>query len=305
MSGPGFTSQVEPAYFHVRTEPRPYRPQGDLLFGVLALGLTTRTPVHVGTGAPRIVPLEGGGDVVVSGMTETPTGSRAGKDGEGPAEPRAVVPGSSVKGAVRAVFEALTSSCAVTTSSCGGKKGAKDGLCAACQTFGAQGLRGRVGFDEVVFPVPPVEVVRFPQRYGGRARDTKLRRFYKPKPERSEASDMEAVLCVEAGVEARLRVRIAGIDRPSAGALVAALGLVEGTMPYLRLGGGKNRGLGIVDVRFKEGWVGSDATAPVLGKTKPLASEDLASWVQEARQVFTPGFDEVLADLRQGYEEGL
>lgn len=288
---------VIPAYFTIKADARkPYSPDRRVWFGSITFTLRTVSAVHVGTGAPRIVEatLEDGSieATIAAAMTTTPV------------EGHAVIPGSSMKGAVRAVFEVLTSSCAATDPACGD--------CAACKTFGAPGQRGRAGFDDVVFRTEPLDLVDSPQRYQGKAGDEPVRRFYGPTPEQSAARAIEQLLCVAdeerndettAPAEAPVHLVVRGVDEPCLGAIVASLGAAPDTLPHFRVGGGKNRGLGIVEIVPSSLRLAPDPLSVLTTEPRPADPAALTRWVEQARQRFS-AFDRVLGELRDGYRSG-
>jgi hypothetical protein len=244
--------------------------------------------VHIGSGTPELLEVEssdgrGTENIVVAAMTTNPS------DG------RAVIPGSSMKGAVRAVFEVLTSSCAATDRACS--------KCAACQTFGAPGLRGRAGFDDVVFERPPEDVIDSPQRYGGTSRDRQRRRFYLPTPEQSQARAVEYLQCAANDLEAAVRLTVRGVDQACLGAILASLGAAPDTLPYLRVGGGKNRALGIVTLTARSLRLAPNPVAVLSTQPRSADAAELTGWVQEARRRFGE-FDRVLGELRDHYNQG-
>ncbi len=278
---------VEPAYFTIpASDQRPYTPAPDRWFGECAFTVTTTSPMHVGSGAARVVEVSDGTTSfsdVVAAMIEHPVNGHA------------VVPGSSVKGAVRAVFEALTDSCMVTSRACG--------KCAACRTFGSPGQRGVVGFDDVVFECKADEAVPIKQRYEGRWSGSEVRRFYRPDPERFQAASEETLLCVGAGQQAELWTPVRGVDDGALGALLVALAAAPGTLPHLRIGGGKNRGLGIVEVTPKQFRLARSPLAVSGTHPSPPDPSFLTGLIDAARERFA-SFDRVLGELRDHYGGG-
>jgi CRISPR/Cas system CSM-associated protein Csm3 (group 7 of RAMP superfamily) len=238
---------ARPAYFTVELlEPdqRPAPAREDGIRGLLSLTLTCRTPLHVGTGSPYLVEdvprrLVGGMATVSAGSAKVP-----------------FIPGSSVKGAVRAVVEAITPSCervSVPGRDGRGCQGA-DGLCPACQVFGAPGWRATVGFGDLVRVGSggDLQPIRIAQRYSSRNAPRRGRRLYRPEPEDPLPAKEEELAVVPAGTRFRGAIYLDGIDETGLGLIFLALGVPPKGLPYLRLGAGKNRGLGIVeaDVRF-------------------------------------------------------
>jgi hypothetical protein len=124
-----------------------------LLSGTLELTLHTLTPVHVGLGYS---------DFVTAGNQEYLAALQASKPirEEGTTRRRYLIPGSSIKGAVRSIVEAITRSCIRITQGrhrpyipqgYGGCMSVND-LCIACRLFGAQDYQGHVSFEDAVAP---------------------------------------------------------------------------------------------------------------------------------------------------------
>ncbi|MFN7161679.1 MAG: RAMP superfamily CRISPR-associated protein, partial [Fimbriimonadales bacterium] len=129
------------------------RIQCDLLSGTLELTMQTLTPVHVGSGYT---------DFVKAGNQEYLAALQASKrvrDNKTPRR-RYLIPGSSTKGAVRSIVEAITASCVRIVQDKyrrflpSAYRGCSqvDGLCLACRLFGAQDYQGHVSFEDAVAP---------------------------------------------------------------------------------------------------------------------------------------------------------
>lgn len=149
-----------------REAPRPHdHPSPKRGSGRITLELETLTPVHVFQGQYR--PADGGRDLIACHA----------RRGEVP-----VIPGSSLKGVVRSIAEAVSYSCApqlpakalqaalpgTNNRRCSGE----DGLCITCRIFGfsagARSYRGQVSFGEFRPAAPGaarLEVVNLPPLY--------------------------------------------------------------------------------------------------------------------------------------------
>lgn len=248
----------EPAYFTLpvllveRGRPAP-REAG--LRGRLTVRVTCRTELHIGSGT-RWVHEANGARRLVGGVVGL-------RDASGRVVP--IVPGTSWKGAVRAVAEALTPSCErVVVREAGAPSRCRppDALCPACQIFGAPGWRATLGFGDLA----PADGWRLaprlvPQRYSHRDAPRRGRRLYRRQPEEPLPDQHEELLVVPSGAAFQGALYLDGVHRAGLGLVLLALGAVPQGLPYLRLGGGKNRGLGIVDVtiiagRVYESWQG-------------------------------------------------
>lgn len=165
-----------------------------------------------------------------------------------------VIPGSSIKGAVRQVYEIFTPSCRLDPAC-----SVQHGVCPACSLFGAAGLAGRVAFGEAEPAVaaggrPPlpiaekVPVARLPRI----AREGTVR-FYDSRPMKTREGDDAP--CVEwtwavAGTF-RSSLRLWNASRREIGLLLVALG-VGARGPSLRVGGKKFHGLGAARIAVEK-----------------------------------------------------
>lgn len=176
------------------------------------------SPVHAGTGYFEVVgqrlvrlPVECGG--------------------------RPVVPGSSIKGACRQVYELLTDSDAPTDG-----HGATPS--AAGALFGTLGQQGRLGFDDAVADQSArLTEVRLSTPYA--PRNASGRRFYalpntSPAPERSVAG-----LALPIGAQLTFHLRLRNVTEAEIGGVLCSLGVGAFVM---RLGGGKHDGYGCVRI---------------------------------------------------------
>lgn len=252
-----------PAYFLLTLldpEPTvvPTREHG--LWGRIELEVECLTDIHVGGTAPVVVELDGQ-SALVQGMTRVPTES-----GRTP-----VIPGSSVKGAVRAIVEAITPSCDRLSRDRNAACERPPSLCPACGAFGAPGWRATVAFSDLV-PVEPVELIarRIAQRYSHAKAPRKGRRLYGLQPEEPLSSDVEALECLPAGSRLRGAVRFEGASDEAAGAVTLALGLPPHGLPLLRVGAGKNRGLAQAKASLLSGVVSADWAAAARGQYESL-----------------------------------
>lgn len=166
-----------------------------------------------------------------------------------------VLPGSSLKGAVRQVYELLTPSCGlVRRQSCQVKaKEPVPHICPACSLFGAAGLGGRLAFGEAV-PVSgrwaaakaPLTV---PLAWPPRQEVLGTVKVYDQEP----ATPREVRVPVRTGLtwavwgDFRCRVRVVNAADEELGLLFASLG-VGAASPMLRVGGKKYHGFGAADI---------------------------------------------------------
>jgi len=185
-----------------------------------------------------------------------------------------VIPATSIKGAIRAIFEAIANSCvsqrhhrerppSTAHMACGlvrkGKE-EKAQLCPACRVFGTTGYRGRVHFSDAV-PVSDVhtETVKIADLWPPR-QVRKARKFYQSKAFQKQdlrpRKNTRFPEVVPKGSRFQTALYFENLDDAEMGALMRALGLdlhssKPDTVVYafpLKLGGAKPRCLG--SVRF-------------------------------------------------------
>jgi hypothetical protein len=188
-----------------------------------------------------------------------------------------VLPGSSLKGAVRQVYELLTASCRlVRREACRVKpKDHEPRVCPACSLFGAAGLGGRLGFGEAE-PVSGAQqgprIVKTPVAWQPRRWEEGTVRVYDRQKavgeDRAPAREVEPTWAVAGRFRSRLR--LVNASGEELGLLFASLGL-GAPSPSIRLGGKKYHGLGAVDVLLERS-VRSHPTREVL------EGPDLSAW---------------------------
>jgi CRISPR/Cas system CSM-associated protein Csm3 (group 7 of RAMP superfamily) len=282
---------------------RPYREKGAgqdkldarLLSGTLELTLRTLTPVHVGLGYS---------DFVTAGNQEYLAALQASKPvREADAvRRRYLIPGSSLKGAVRSIVEAITRSCIRITQGkhrpyipqgYGGCMSVDD-LCIACRLFGAQDYQGHVSFEDAVAPKGSLVLLGTPLLWtparGGRGlppryleRDrAKGRKFYR---HARPPSGVDPRACIKSGAELPLRIHFLNLSEAELGVLLTALGQHPDHRFPIKLGGGKPVGLGSVQVipqriNLLQGADALKATGR-LGQAKTLAGDDLNDFLTQ------------------------
>lgn len=253
----------------------------------LELEVECATNVHVGSGVPQRVEIEGA-ETLLQGFASLP----------GPARPVPVVPDSSMKGAVRAIVEAITPSCERTGQ--GACRGTEE-LCPACVLFGAPGWRGLVSFSDLR-PVGPKVLVRaqlIAQRYSHPNAPARGRRLYRRAPEQPQPREKEGLIVLAQGSRLSGEVRFAGADEPQVGLVCLALGLPPEGLPFLRLGGGKNRGLGVVTVALTAARIGQLGRG---GTSFTVAPPDFVAGCEDAALRRWPVAKERLARIRREYQ---
>lgn len=214
-----------------------------LLNGTIEGVITALSPVHVGSGQ---IELTGRRDVsLVKGHVRS--------DG------RPVIPGSSLKGAIRSIVEAISPSCLRVTrarpdqqpesaQACRDERN----LCVACRMFGAMSYQGQVRFSDAVQRENHTEIHKVPPLYAPRSRERlyyergqiKGRKFYQHGEPATGNVPIEA--CPE-GSHFDFGVQFDNLTPAELGLLLIALG--QGT-PKLRskLGGSKPACLGSIEI---------------------------------------------------------
>lgn len=233
--------------------------RANLYSGVLQLTLRTLTPVHVGMGYS---------DFVKASNQEYLAALQASKPvREGNTVRRQyLIPGSSIKGAVRSIVEAITRSCVRVTKPAHHSHLPKeyrgctrvDALCTACRLFGAQDYQGHLRFEDAIAPegtLVPLRVPllwepargkhRLPPRYLSQDGMAKGRKFYF---HARYATSNDPRTCIKSSAELPLRIHFQNLSKADLGVLLTALG-VHPEHPFpIKLGGGKPVGLGSVEV---------------------------------------------------------
>ena len=178
----------------------------------------------------------------------------------------AIIPGASLKGAIRSVVEAISQSCVCKTDKdtsqeipedfveCERRQRERANLCVACCMFGAMGFQGNVAIQDapqisgkIVTKFVPELHSREPDEIG--TRDTPMRKFYK---HGAVASGDTAVEVCEAGSKFRFVVRIDNLTQAEWGLLFTALGHHPCHPFKLKIGGAKPVCFGSTDFQIKK-----------------------------------------------------
>lgn len=176
------------------------------------------------------------------------------------AEGHPVLPGSSIKGSVRQVYELLTPSCGFEHRSCRSRpRDVAPQVCPACSLFGAAGLAGRLAFGEARPEGNDwrqhLRVTQTPAGWGKQRAPQGTMRIYDQK--KAVNQDGTSRLAEErtwsvAG-DFLSTFRLVNASTRELGLLFASLGFAdEKVSPMLRLGGKKYHGLGAVNVEIVE-----------------------------------------------------
>jgi CRISPR/Cas system CSM-associated protein Csm3 (group 7 of RAMP superfamily) len=240
----------------------------DLVSGEIEADLVAFQPIHVGTG-----------DLAIPanlGVADCPYSMVKAFFRTGPQDGRAI-PATSLKGAVRVVVEAITASCINKAKTRGrdslrvergeiecqydASKG-RTRLCIACRMFGAMGYQGQVGFEDAPQIKGDNAVVTIPPQWPPKPRASRRKFYYHSS---SKGGQWPLEVCP---VDSRfmLHVHFVNLTDAEVGLLLVALGepAGEGRRLCLKMGGGKNAGLGSLRVEGLQLRVWKDPKAAYL-----------------------------------------
>ncbi len=280
----------------------------DRLSGWLELELVTLRPVQVASGLTDFVTTGPGQERLALREVSVPK-----QDPRDPTRQKRTVllPGSSLKGAVRSLVEALSASCIPVVNPrvrpflprrlgrCTDPKQ----LCPACRLFGAQDYQGQVGFADAEVPQGSLQFLgtpllwaparsrgrELPQRYL-QGREAVGRKFYQH-GQIAQGPDPRVV--VKPNVTMPVRVFVENLSPGELGLLLAALGQHPQHPFPLKVGAGKPVGMGSIEVRLKAVVLLADRAGLERGGRLGRASRRLEgaslsrqvqAWVQAAEQ---------------------
>ncbi|NPV30708.1 MAG: hypothetical protein HPY58_13905 [Firmicutes bacterium] len=267
-----------------------------LLSGVIMGELVALTPVHVASGS---IELTGSGRIPLVKAHFRIGGKIA-------------IPGSSLKGAVRSVVEAITRSCVRVQSRtlrdriprefepC--KSNDENALlCPACRLFGAMGYQGQVRFVDALLIQGKLTTILTPSLFAPRTHARVYydrsgtvigRKFYfHGQPAKG---NVPLEVC-EAGSRFRLRVDFTNLTGPELGVLLTALG--QGNPPFvLKLGGAKPACCGSIEVRI-ESVETRDIASDALAFDSSVSKADRNDLVAEAKSLLVSPNLERLHDI--------
>jgi CRISPR/Cas system CSM-associated protein Csm3 (group 7 of RAMP superfamily) len=264
--------------------------------GTLRLLLKVKTALHVSTGITAM-----GSDVAsrVPLIKTMPQGQNN----------QLVIQGSSLKGCVRAIYEAITNSTlAVVTPIRKMPKGykmpkdrrpceQKEELCPASQVFGALDWQGLVHFTDARCTAKSSVTGFMPSLYRPRPDERKAyfdssgnaagRKFYHHAREAIDGGN-RGIPVQQAGTEYvfETSVQFLNLSQAQLGTLLVSLGQDTANPMALKLGGGKPVGLGTVQVSVSEAEVTQDVSDRysqyAVPEAEKLTGDRLAEFVQSA-----------------------
>lgn len=158
-----------------------------------------------------------------------------------------IIPGSSLKGFIRSYTEALSPSCF-------GGECQEGRLCPCCGIFGAKDYMGRVSFlDAQPSGEYSTEIVEIKIRWGRSNRDRGGRRlYYHGDVWEAEKDTGERVEVVPSETQFHFNLLFKNLAEWELGLLILAMGISPKYRFDLKMGGGKNRGLGSIRFELSE-----------------------------------------------------
>lgn len=298
------------------------RARAGLLTGWVELALFTRSPIQVATGITDFVRITEQREQLALMQFAI---DRVDKDDPNLIETQVMLPGSSIKGAVRSLVEAISPSCMLIVGSltrmarprhlipCKGEK-----LCPACRMFGTQDYQGQVSFADAEVPQGNLSLIGTPLLWSparsegrglppsymiqGQARGRKVYEH------RLVASGPDPRLVIRDGTAIPIRIDFTNLSEAEIGLLLASLGQHPQHRFPIKLGAGKPIGMGSVDVRIttiilaqttneirRAGRLGKAKTQELTGSN---LIEAVAKWTsQAAAEKLTPQLAEVVKTL--------
>ena len=183
-----------------------------------------------------------------------------------------VIPGSSLKGAIRSVVEAISASCVSKVSSQVRRAiprwfaecRQKDNLCVACRMFGAMGFQGNIAIQDAPKTEGNIVTKHVPELYApGRGqrnmREVPGRKFYMHGKEATGNTPVEAC---EKDTQFRFVMQVDNLKQSEWGLLFTALGHHPNYPFKLKIGGAKPVCFGSIDIQIDEIKV-QEQTVPV------------------------------------------
>ncbi len=295
----------------------------ELLTGTLSATMRVITPVHVGTGDLALV-----GQLTPrpENPDDVPLVAPFFREGN-----LLAIPGSTLKGAFRHLFEAITFSClaqANTNERQGGqalegdmrelrgcsyradRRGGSEGsirLCPACHVFGGQGFLGKVAFRSAVVLGDQVSRIDFaPQRWGPKLRssDAARRKLYTHRI--SSDALVEPVEVLPARTELRLSFDFVNLYSDELGLLLMILGQAPTAPIYPKIGALKAHGFGAVQITLEALWrddTESYMSYEAQGEDIQAQIGDMVTAAQAARRFYKDGWQAIIRELGSRPEE--
>lgn len=244
----------DPRLSQLDLRPRHQRYDGQRLNGRLSGFIRALQPLHVSTGL-LVMPSD-------RGLTHASPLIKSFQTRNGDA----VIPGASIKGAVRSLFEAVTDSCqCVSGNRCDyNPRRGRRAVCAACDLFGSMSVESKVYIDDALLVDGSRNVLSIPKQTSDPKAETRGWRIY-PHAKQNREPGTWPVEIVKRGGRFVFAAQFRNVTAAQLGALLLVLG--QGPDPVcIKLGGGKNSGLGAV--RFE----GTEAGTPLVVDAADVAT---------------------------------
>lgn len=247
--------------------------KSDKLTGSISLKLTVKNSTFVASGVVAM-----GSDVIKNSSATKPKLIKVALT----KEDKLIIPGSSFKGVVRSIYEAITASCICKTKSrtipanykeC--KK--KDQLCPACRVFGAMDWQGLISFNDAIAVEVKPSVGFMPSLYAPRPQceqyKTPGRKFYYHARQAINKGVTQGIPVQQAPKDLVLTTELQFMNLTEAelGTLLIVLGQDTKNPLTLKIGGGKPIGMGTVTIEVSK-----------IDRPKNLRSRYLDYEVQES-----------------------
>jgi CRISPR/Cas system CSM-associated protein Csm3 (group 7 of RAMP superfamily) len=260
--------------------------------GFVELKLLAKTPIFVASGVvvrgQDINPQHKNIPLVKLGINE---------------ESKLLIPSSSLKGAIRAAYEAITLSCLCKTVDSNKIPRAfrecskKDNLCPACRVFGAMGWQGLIGFTDAVATDIKPSIGYMPSLYSPRNQRAAYfendkvvgRKFYYHHTNAINKGN-KGIPVQQVGVDSTFTTKLSfkNLTEAELGILLTVLGLSPRHDFALKIGGGKPIGMGTVKVAVERLVVLNNLRDRYLSYTeenfKIYQGEELSNFINQATQ---------------------
>ena len=256
------------------------------------------SPIHIGSG---VIDLGKDGELIKTAVRMNES---------------VVIPGSSLKGAIRSAVEAISESCVCKASrdtryamsrlrdfmECR----RKERLCIACRIFGAMGFQSNIAIQDALQIDGQIVTKRVPELYRPRpqrgSRHVPGRKFYMHGEVASGETPVEAC---EIGSKFRFVVQVDNLTQAEWGLLFAALGHHHEYPFKLKIGGIKPACFGSISFRIENIQVEAQLSERYLDwnvqSESVMAGEQLETWKRECTDIATDSLikRDLLAALAQ------
>lgn len=247
--------------------------QAETYHGVLTISLRALEPVHVGTGVSVLGTDVGSPEPLVRPMTQRPDGTL-------------IIPGTSIKGCLRSMYEAVTpSTLGIGSDAPNAFKPSRyqwrsPEICPASQVFGAMGYQGLLSVADGLCDSPAelgnIPLLHSPNKVS--AGDTLPRKFYRALHVRQDSEEQETAAIQQAPVGATFTtpLRFKNLSLEALGILLIVLGQDYEQPLSLKLGAAKGYGFGTMR---------AEVTAAVVCRTEDLARDRYLSYGTNASAI--------------------